>query len=261
MLKSLPVTKPEELWRVGDKIRCCNWGGYTQDDDGNFSLFSCEAYKNFREHTPEFADLAALQAGNAPLGVRRAGSQGPVDTRNGEYVSGNFFRTLGVQPWIGRLMTDDDDQPGAPPVAVMSYHIWSDKYGSDRFRCGRELSDQRPSLHRDRRRSARLLRCQARRLGHARYLDSGQHRASARWRIPAPQTAQYELARHPRPRAPRRESPSRSKPSCASSSMTGSRATCPTWSPAKSRPGVSRPCISFPVAPVSQPCAINTRPD
>jgi predicted permease len=131
LLKSLPVTKPEELWRVGDKIRCCNWGGYTQDSDGDFSLFSYEAYKNFREHTPEFSDLAALQAGNAPLGVRRAGSQGPVDTRNGEYVSGNFFRTLGIHPWIGRLMTDADDQPGAPPVAVMSYHIWSDKYGSD----------------------------------------------------------------------------------------------------------------------------------
>ncbi|HEX5081869.1 MAG TPA: ABC transporter permease [Blastocatellia bacterium] len=131
MLKSLPVTKPEELWRVGDKIRCCNWGGYTQDSDGNFSLFSYEAYKHFRDNTPEFTDLAALQAGNAPLGVRRAGLQGPVDTRNGQYVSGNFFRTLGVNPWIGRLMTDSDDQPGALPVAVMSYHIWSDKYASD----------------------------------------------------------------------------------------------------------------------------------
>ena len=73
MLKSLPVAKPEELWRIGDKIRCCNWGGYVQGDDGDFALFSWEAYKNFREHTPEFADLAALQAGNAPLGVRRAG--------------------------------------------------------------------------------------------------------------------------------------------------------------------------------------------
>jgi putative ABC transport system permease protein len=131
MLKSLPVTKPEELWRVGDKVRCCNWGGYTQDNDGNFSLFSYEAYKHFRDHTPEFSDLAALQAGNAPLGVRRSGSQGPVDSRNGQYVSGNFFRTLGINPWIGRLLTDADDQPGAPPVAVMSYRIWSDKYGSD----------------------------------------------------------------------------------------------------------------------------------
>src|SRR5580698_5361090 len=131
MLKSLPVAKPDELWRVGDKVRCCNWGGYTQDDDGDFALFSWEAYRNFREHTPEFVDLAALQAGNAPLGVRRAGSQAPVDTRNGEYVSGNFFRTFGVQPWAGRLLTDEDDKEGAPPVAVMSYRIWKEKYGSD----------------------------------------------------------------------------------------------------------------------------------
>jgi putative ABC transport system permease protein len=131
MLKSLPVTKPEELWRIGDKVRCCNWGGYTQGDDGDFALFSWEMYKYFRAHTPEFTDLAALQAGTAPLGVRKAGATSPADTRNGEYVSGNFFTTFGVQPWIGRLMTDDDDREGAPPVAVMSYHIWREKYGSD----------------------------------------------------------------------------------------------------------------------------------
>jgi predicted permease len=131
MLKSLPVTKPDELWRVGDKIRCCNWGGYTQGDDGDFSLFSWEAYRNFREHTPEFVDLAALQAGNSPLGVRRAGSQAPVDTFNGQNVSGNFFRTLGIQPWIGRLTSDPDDTEGAPLVAVMSYRVWQTNFASD----------------------------------------------------------------------------------------------------------------------------------
>ena len=131
LLKSLPVTNPEELWRIGDKVRCCNWGGYTQGPDGDFSLFSWEAYKYFRAQTPEFTDLAALQAGNAPLAVRKAGSRAQADTRNAEYVSGNFFRTLGVQPWIGRLMTDSDDQEGAPSVAVMSYHIWQEKYASD----------------------------------------------------------------------------------------------------------------------------------
>jgi putative ABC transport system permease protein len=131
MLKSLPVANPDELYRIGDKVRCCNWGGYTQGEDGDFSLFSWEAYKNFRDHTPEFTDLAALQAGNAPLGVRRAGALAQADTRNGEYVSGNFFRTMGVQPWIGRLLTSDDDREGAPSVAVMSYRIWQQKYGSD----------------------------------------------------------------------------------------------------------------------------------
>jgi putative ABC transport system permease protein len=131
LLKSLPVTSPEALWRVGDKVLCCNWGGFTQGPDGDFSLFSWEAYQNFRAHTPEFSDLAALQAGNAQLAVRKAGSTAQADTRNGEYVSGNFFRTLGVQPWIGRLMTDADDRDGAPPVAVMSYHVWQEKYASD----------------------------------------------------------------------------------------------------------------------------------
>ena len=131
MLKSLPVAKPEELWRIGDQVRCCNFGGYTQGDSGDFSMFSWEAYRYFRAHTPEFAELAALEAGSEPLGVRRVGSQAPVDTRNGEYVSGNFFRTFGVQAWIGRLFSDEDDQEGAPPVAVMSYRIWHDKYGAD----------------------------------------------------------------------------------------------------------------------------------
>jgi putative ABC transport system permease protein len=131
MLKSMPVTRPDELWRIGDKVRCCNWGGYTQGDDGDFSLFSWEEYQNFRAHTLEFTDLAALQAGNAPVGVRRAGSNAQADTRNGQFVSGNFFRTFGVHAWIGRLMTDADDQEGAPPVAVMSYRIWKEKYASD----------------------------------------------------------------------------------------------------------------------------------
>src|ERR1700730_16053522 len=108
MLKSLPVTRPDELWRIGDKVRCCNWGGYTQGDDGDFSLFSWEASKNFRAHTREFTDLAALQAGNAPLGVRRAGSNEQADTRNGQFVSGSFFRTFGVHAWIGRVVRGAD---------------------------------------------------------------------------------------------------------------------------------------------------------
>jgi hypothetical protein len=74
----------------------------------------------------------ALQAGNAQLGVRRGGSNAQGIHANREYVSGNFFRTFGVQPWIGWLMTDADDREGAPPVAVMSFHILRDKYGSDR---------------------------------------------------------------------------------------------------------------------------------
>jgi putative ABC transport system permease protein len=135
MLQSLPVSRPDQLWRIGDQPHCCNWLGYSQDRDGElseWSLFPWEAYKLFRANTTGFQDLAALQADNALLAVRRAGSSsGPPDTANGQYVSGNFFQTLGVSAWRGRLLTDADDQEGSPPAAVMSFHAWQEKYGSD----------------------------------------------------------------------------------------------------------------------------------
>ena len=129
LLKSLPVTKPEELYRFGNKAHCCNWGGYTQWEE--FSLFNGELYRRFRDNTPAFSDLAAFQGGSAGLGVRRVGSTQPADTRHGQFVSGNFFRTFGVGAWTGRVLTDSDDRLDANPVAVMSYHTWVSKYASD----------------------------------------------------------------------------------------------------------------------------------
>ena len=134
MLQSLPVTRPDQLWRIGDQPHCCNWAGYSQDGDGepnDWNLFSWEAYKLFRADTPGFEDLAAVQMGHMPLAVRHAGSSGPPDTANGQYVSGNFFQTLGVSTSRGRLLIDADDREGAAPVAVMSFHAWQEKYGSD----------------------------------------------------------------------------------------------------------------------------------
>lgn len=136
MLKSLPVARPEQLWRIGDSAECCYAKGYTQGNDraqNDWNLFSWEAYRLLRAHTVAFEDLAAFEIGegNAELAVRRAGSRAAAATGNGEYVSGNFFRTFGVAAWRGHVFTDEDDQQGAPPVAVMSYHTWRQKYGAD----------------------------------------------------------------------------------------------------------------------------------
>lgn len=138
MLSSLPVARPDQLWRIGDAVRCCYSDGYSQGNDNglpqnDWSLFSWEAYKLFRAGTPAFDQLAAFQIGegNAHLSVRRAGSPVPVAMANGEYVSGNFFETFGIFAWRGRFFTDADDREGAPPVAVLSFHAWQGKYGSD----------------------------------------------------------------------------------------------------------------------------------
>ena len=129
ILKSLPVANPAELYRVGKEARCCYYGGYSQDNE--FSIFSYDLYKHFRNNTPGFAELAAFQAGGAMFGVRRAGTGEAAQGYPGEFVSGNYFAMFGVQAYAGRLLTAADDRAGAPPVAVISYRLWQQRYGSD----------------------------------------------------------------------------------------------------------------------------------
>ena len=129
ILKSLAVAKPEELYRLGKESRCCYQGGYSQDK--GFSLFSYELYEYFRDNSKGFSELAAFQAAEPDFGIRRVGSAEPALSYPGEFVSGNYFTMFGVRPSAGRLFTGNDDQSGAPPVAVMSYRLWQQKYGSD----------------------------------------------------------------------------------------------------------------------------------
>jgi predicted permease len=127
LLKSLPVARPSELIRIGNNENCCINGGMQND----WSLFSTEQYREFRDHTPGFSSLAAFQAGRAQIGVRRQGSDHASEPFGAEFVSGNSFDTFGLSAWMGRLLRDSDDAKGAPPVAVISYRTWQQKFGSD----------------------------------------------------------------------------------------------------------------------------------
>jgi putative ABC transport system permease protein len=141
LLKSLPVAKPSELYRVGDVENCCVNGGL-QDD---WSLFSYDKYKTFRDGTEGFVELAAFQAGGVLIGVRRSGSAQLAESQPGEYVSGNYFSTFGIGAYLGRLLTPRDDRRGAEPVAVMNYRTWQQKYGQDPSVVGASfLFDGRP---------------------------------------------------------------------------------------------------------------------
>jgi predicted permease len=127
LLKSLPVAEPSELYRVGDVENCCVNGGLQKD----WSLFSYDKYKAFRDGTEGFTELAAFQAGRGLAGVRRSGSDQPADPQRTQYVSGNYFSMFGIGAYAGRVFTPEDDRKGAEPVAVMSYRTWQQKYGLD----------------------------------------------------------------------------------------------------------------------------------
>ncbi len=127
MLRSLPVSDPGRLYRVGEGDDCCVEGG-PQDTWG---MFSFPLYERLKAETPEFEEVAAFQAGRGRMSVRRQGVESVARPLRSEFVTGTFFSTLGVPAFGGRVFTPDDDKPAASPVAVLSHRVWQTTYASD----------------------------------------------------------------------------------------------------------------------------------
>ncbi|HEY6293905.1 MAG TPA: ABC transporter permease [Terriglobia bacterium] len=126
MLRSLPVSDPGSLYRIGEGDDCCVEGG-PQD---RWGFYSYPLFERLKAAAPEFEELAAFQAGNWTQSVRRESESAPRPLR-AEYVTGNYFSMLGVGAFAGRVFTSDDDKPSAAPVAVLSHRAWQITYGGD----------------------------------------------------------------------------------------------------------------------------------
>ncbi|MGH9476386.1 MAG: ABC transporter permease [Terriglobales bacterium] len=137
LFRTLPVSSPHQLYRIGDADDCCVYGGF--GDNGDFDIFSYALYKHLEAASkPEFTSLAAVFAGQRRWPVRRGSTF--AASLYGQLVSGNFFSTLGINAFAGRLLTPSDDRPGAAPAAVISYAVWQSEFGSDRHIIGSTLS-------------------------------------------------------------------------------------------------------------------------
>src|SRR6266851_4291999 len=114
LLRNLPVIDPKTLVRVGDRDDCCVNGG--TPDENDYSLFAYDLYKHLQHYTPEFEQLAAMQAGfgYGSITARSDKSDALPKSLRGEFVSGNYFETFGLQPYAGRLLAPTDDVEGAP---------------------------------------------------------------------------------------------------------------------------------------------------
>lgn len=120
ILKSLPVTRPNELLVVGDPSHA-NWVSVGTPRTDNFSY---PLYRELRDHNSVFSGM--LASGN----VHRAKVESEIyglntELATGTLVTGNYFSVLGVDAAFGRtLKPDDDEAPGAHPVVVLSYDFW-----------------------------------------------------------------------------------------------------------------------------------------
>ncbi|HEY3990866.1 MAG TPA: ABC transporter permease [Acidobacteriaceae bacterium] len=124
MLRPLPVRAPEQLYKLGRTDDCCHNGGGLF---GDWSLFSYDLYKQFRDHLSGFESLAAVEPGHTEVGVRRQGGDEAAIAAM-QFVSGNYFPMLGAPAMRGRTLQPADDQRGTEPHIVLSYRMWQQRF-------------------------------------------------------------------------------------------------------------------------------------
>jgi len=147
LIKTLPVRDPEQLvlfeWQAGRAFRTNGMSGTsnvpeTPGTRAN-SLFRYDVFEKMRQTSAvaesPISDLFAF----APIPELAAVIGNQAEIVNGQAVSGGYYAGLGVQPILGRAITDEDDKPGAVPVVVLSHQFWQERFGGSSAVIGQPL--------------------------------------------------------------------------------------------------------------------------
>ena len=145
LLKQLPVKNPDELVQFratwdGEKFGPGGFDGANPKDPAtgliNGTSFPFQTLVRLRQQERTvLSDVFAF----APVGLNmNAGGQ--AEFISGQFVSGNYFTTLGVPAIAGRTIHDADDSPSATAVAVISHRYWTTRFGSQPDAVGRQVN-------------------------------------------------------------------------------------------------------------------------
>jgi predicted permease len=124
LFRSLPYPQDHELVSVGVIAPII---------DGEF-LFAAN-YLGWRDHQTPFADFTS-STGVSDCDLT---DEAPVRVTCAS-VASTFLPTFGIQPLVGRNFTREEDQPNAPPVALLTYGLWQSRFGGDRNVVNRTIS-------------------------------------------------------------------------------------------------------------------------
>ena len=146
MLRSLPVENPSQLVLLKWSARHSpNIHGYMSSGDCPTDLsFSANNPSGCSFSEPLFREIAketffSGTAAFANSGRLNLTGNGPATVINGQLVSGDFFRTMGLKPALGRLLETADDALSAAPVTVLNYGYWQSAFGGARDVIGRTI--------------------------------------------------------------------------------------------------------------------------
>ena len=91
-------------------------------------------YRDIREQATQFNAVAAYMD-DFSIAHTADSSQGVVAVK----ATATLFDVLGVKPVLGRAFVESDNQPGAPPVVILSYNFWKEHFASDPKAIGKQI--------------------------------------------------------------------------------------------------------------------------
>lgn len=144
MLKSLPVRDPKHLmlfeWsaRKHPKIHSSSSYGDCNTVWEKINPRGCSLSKPFLDEVRKL-DLFSGMAEFAGGGQITVSGKGAAHQANGQYVSGDYFQTLGVGAAVGRVLAPADDQPGAAAAVVLHHGYWVREFGGDPSAVGKTI--------------------------------------------------------------------------------------------------------------------------
>src|SRR5690242_628192 len=127
LLEPLPFKTADRLVRVGRSYRNGNVGG-------SASIPKFMVWKNDNQ---VFSAITAYDF--AGPGINVGGGEVPEQVK-GIHVSSEFFEVFGAKPTMGRIFTPEEDRPGAPKLAVISFGLWKRRWGGEANIMGRPIT-------------------------------------------------------------------------------------------------------------------------
>jgi predicted permease len=144
VFRSMPIADPQSLiifeWQSHKgpgNMSYRNFGECDESHDTNSHgcSLSLAFFKQVQAQSSVFSHLAAYTA----IGQLDMSGNGPARMVKGEFITGDYFQTLGVRAHIGRLINVGDDNEGAAAVVVLNYSFWQTEFGASNDAIGKTI--------------------------------------------------------------------------------------------------------------------------
>ncbi len=139
LFRPLPVADQKQLvvlsWSAHHDPKFWGQSDYGDCSNADHCSVSVPFFKTLHAQNSAFSSVAAFAG---PLEVDFSGN-GPASIARGEFVSGDYFSTLGLNTYLGRALGPQDDAPMAAPAIVLNYGYWQRAFSGDRSLLGRTV--------------------------------------------------------------------------------------------------------------------------